>query len=80
MLQPKLKSVEAADPLKLRLVYETGEIKWFDVTPYVSGPWFGQLRDPRYFHTVRLISGGNGIEWPGGQDIAPHELYESSVP
>ena len=79
MLQPGLKSVEAIDPLRLRLIYETGEIKLFDVTPYASGSWFGELLDPEYFHTVRLLPGGIGIEWANGQDIAPHELYELSV-
>ena len=79
MLQPKLTSVEAVEPLKLRLEYETGEIKLFDAAPYASGPWFGELRDKDYFHTVHLLPGGIGIEWANGQDIAPHELYDLSV-
>lgn len=33
MLQPRLKSVEPMDAYKLRLVYETGEVKIFDVAP-----------------------------------------------
>ena len=32
MLQPKLIKVEPLDSLMLRLYYETGEIKLFDVT------------------------------------------------
>ncbi len=78
MLQPKLVSVSAAGPLRLRLVYETGEEKLFDVSPYARGSWYGELQDPAYFRTVRLIDGGAGIEWAHGQDIAPHELYELS--
>jgi len=80
MLQPRLREVEALDSLKLRLVYETGEVKVFDVAPYISGSWYGELNDSRYFRTVRLLPGGVGIEWSNGQDIAPHELYEMSVP
>lgn len=30
MLQPRLKSVEPMDAYKLRLVYETGEVKIFE--------------------------------------------------
>ncbi|MDR2731389.1 MAG: hypothetical protein LBB81_10905 [Treponema sp.] len=26
-----------------------------------------------------MISGGKGIEWEHGQDIAPHELYDMSI-
>lgn len=79
MLQPRLTKVEAMSNLKLRLFYETGEVKIFDVTPYTTGTWYGQLKDERYFNSVQLLPGGIGIEWPEGQDIAPHELYENSI-
>ena len=80
MLQPKLLKVEPAEPGRLRLFYETGEVKLFDVRPYISGAWYSELKDGAYFRTVRLLPGGGGIEWAHGQDIAPHELYDQSVP
>jgi hypothetical protein len=80
MLQPKLTQVEPLEAMKLRLVYETGEVKLFDVAPYAVGTWFGELKDASYFRTVRILPGGTGIEWGNGQDIAPHELYEYSIP
>ena len=80
MLQPKLVRVEAIFPLTLRLYYETGEVKLFDVTPYATGSRFGELKDEAYCRSVRLLPGGVGIEWNNGQDISPHELYERSVP
>ena len=48
MLQPKLIQVEPVFPMKLRLAYETGEVKLFDVTPYATGPWYGELLDQGY--------------------------------
>jgi len=80
MLQPRLLSVIPADDYTLLLKYETGESKVFDVKPYISGSWFGELRDVGYFRTVQMLPGGTGIEWKGGQDIAPHELYDLSIP
>ena len=80
MFQPRLVNVEPMGHLKLRLTYETGEVKLFDVSPYANGSWFGELKEDAYFRTVRLLPGGTGIEWNNGQDIAPHELYECSVP
>jgi len=80
MLQPKIKNVLAMAPYQLKIWYETGEVKVFDATPYISGDWFGELRDKEYFKSVHVLPGGAGIEWRGGQDIAPHELYENSVP
>ena len=79
MLQPRLLKVEPVKPMKLRLFYESGEVKLFDVAPYATGTWDGQLKDEGYFNAVQLLPGGIGIEWPEGQDIAPHELYENSV-
>ena len=79
MIQPRLVEVSAKDPMLLLLKYETGERKLFDTAPYATGSWFGMLRDPVYFRRVRMLPGGSGIEWPEGQDIAPHELYDLSV-
>lgn len=76
MLQPRLINVEPMDHLKLKLTYEAGEVRLFDVSPYVNGSWFGELKEDAYFRTVRILPDGIGIEWSNGQDIAPHELYE----
>ena len=77
MLTPKLIDVKPLDGYKLLLTFETGEEKIFDVTPYISGDWFGKLKDIKYFNTVHLS--GYTVEWKDGQDIAPHELYECST-
>ncbi len=77
MLQPKVIDVKPLHDYKLLLTFETHERGVFDVTPYISGEWFGKLQDPAYFNTVRLS--GSTVEWIGGQDIAPHELYDHSV-
>lgn len=80
MLQPELVLVRPCGNLRLYLEYTTGEKRLFDVRPYANGSWFGELADPLYFKQVRLLPNGVGIEWPHGQDIAPHELYDQSVP
>lgn len=79
MLQPRILSVTPKENYKLQLQYETGETKIFDVSPYIRGSWFGELKEKSYFQSVQLLPGGIGIEWSNGQDIAPHELYENSV-
>ena len=76
MLQPNLVRVLPLEHMRLMLYYQTGEVKRFDVTPYAEGSWYGELKDSSYFQMVRLLPGGTGIEWPHGQDIAPHELYD----
>ena len=77
MLQPKIVEVKPLDNYKLFLVFDTNEEKIFDVTPYILGEWYEKLLDIQYFNTVHVS--GNTVEWEGGQDIAPHELYELAV-
>ena len=79
MLQPKIKKINVVEPYSLQIEYENGEIRLFDVTPYISGSWYGELKDKAYFKTVRILENGYGIEWADGQDISPHELYEFSI-
>lgn len=77
MNYPKVIDVKPIENYNVVVTFETGEIKTFDVNPYIKGNWFGELKDLKVFNTVRPC--GNTIEWVNGQDIAPHELYELSV-
>ena len=77
MNYPAVLNVVPNDDYSVVVTFETGEIKKFNVKPYLSGEWFGQLSNTDVFNTVRPC--GNTIEWEDGQDIAPHELYELSV-
>ncbi|MBR3015857.1 MAG: DUF2442 domain-containing protein [Clostridia bacterium] len=62
----------------LRVVFDNGEARIFDVKPLIRGSWMGELADKAYFKTVRI--GGLSVEWPHEQDICPDQLYERSVP
>ena len=77
MLRPTAVSVTAADDYKLRINFDNGEQKIFDVKPYIKGEWYGQLNDVDYFRKVTV--NGYSLEWPNGQDICPDDLYYSSI-
>ncbi|WP_308698359.1 DUF2442 domain-containing protein [uncultured Thomasclavelia sp.] len=76
MKYPKVLKVKPDDDYKLIITFDSGEIKEFDVKPYIKGEWFGKLSNRVVFSTVKPC--GNTVEWCDGQDIAPHELYELS--
>ena len=78
MLQPKVLDVKTLADYRVLIIFDSGEKKAFNVTPYICGDWFGKLRDKNFFNTVRAV--GRTIQWAGGQDIAPHELYDYSEP
>ena len=70
--------VTVKENYKLLIRFDNSEIRIFDVLPYISGSFYGKLASPQYFNSVHIS--GNTVEWADGQDIAPHELREMSVP
>ena len=71
-------SVVPLEDYQLRVRFDNGEVRIFDVKPLIRGSWMGELADKVYFKTVRI--GGLSVEWPHEQDICPDQLYENSIP
>jgi hypothetical protein len=78
MLRPRAVQVTPITDYQLLVRFDTGETRRFDVKPYITGGWFGKLRDTDVFNTARI--GEYTVEWPDGQDVAPHCLYDDSIP
>ena len=78
MLRPTAVGVKAEENYILRIVFDNGETKLFDVKPYIRGEWYGKLADKAYFQSVR--TDGFTVVWPEGQDLCPDELYNNSEP
>ena len=63
---------------RLKLTFETGEIRIFDVKPYFSSSYFAPMQDQKKFEKVRLFL--DTVAWANGADIAPERLYSDSIP
>jgi hypothetical protein len=63
---------------RLFLRFDNHEERVFDVTSYLDDSFFEPLSNPVVFDTVK--TNGLTIEWMGGIDICPDELYENSKP
>ena len=77
MIRPKAVDVKPMEGYKLFVVFDNGEQKIYDAKPLIRGDWFGQLEDIKVFNTVHVA--GLSVEWAGGQDVCPDDLYYSSV-
>ena len=62
----------------LELVFSTGEVRLFDVSPYLEMGVFRQLKD-NYLFSIAYVA-FNTVCWPGEIDIAPETLYCLSTP
>jgi len=77
-MNPRVVAVRPHADYTLILTFTNGEVRIFDVKPYLSLGIFRELQDPRYFNFVRPFLGS--IQWQNGQDFCPDMLYLESVP
>jgi hypothetical protein len=72
-----IKSVKPIENYNLILTFENGEIRRFDMNPYLNTGIFKELRDVSKFNTVRISF--DTIEWENEADLDPEILYQYSV-
>ena len=77
-MNPRVKSVQPNSDFSVTLEFDNGEIRRFDVTPYLHKGIFEALGDRSEFNSVQPFLGS--IKWRGGQDFCPDTLYLDSVP
>ena len=66
-------SVQCLAGQRLRLRFDDGTERLFDMTPWLDRPPYRALRDPALFNCARVEFGT--VVWPGGIDIDPETLY-----
>ena len=77
-LHPRVKAVQPQTDYTLRLTFTNGEVRLFDVKPYLAKGIFQQLQNLAVFNSVRPFLGS--IQWSNEADLCPDTLYEKSVP
>ncbi len=78
MMNPRVKGVRPSADYTLTLTFANGEVKCFDVKPYLNIGIFQELKDLSVFNSVKPFLGS--VQWENGQDFCPDTLYEESVP
>ncbi len=76
----KVKSVEPLHDLMLRIKFENGIIKLYDVKPLIERMEdFKPLENDVLFNSVRTDLGGYGISWNDFIDLECTELWDNGV-
>src|SRR5574341_167339 len=76
-MNPRVKDVKPNPDYTLTITFANGEIKSFDVKPYLNIGIFRELQDKSLFNSVTPFLGS--IQWKNGQDFCPDTLYLESV-
>jgi hypothetical protein len=69
---PKLQSVDALEPYRLRTTWSTGEVLDVDVSNVLRGPVFTEIRQPEVF--AKVHTDGFSIEW-FDTELGPDNVY-----
>jgi len=69
--------VKPINNFNLILTFENGEVRQFDMNPYLNQGIFKELKDIAKFNTVRLSF--DTIEWDNEADLDPEFLYNYSI-
>jgi hypothetical protein len=71
-----IKQVKPLENYKLLLIFENGEQRQFDMSPYLNLGLFQDLKDEKMFRTVK--PNFDTIAWDNEADIDPEILYKES--
>ena len=75
---PRVRAVRALDDYELEIAFENGEVRRFDVKPYLDRGVFVRLREPEAFRDVSAVAGS--IQWGNGLDLSYDTVYIEGRP
>ena len=72
-MNPRVKAVRYESPYKLNVTFLNGEVREFDMAPYLQYPVFENLQDESYCQKVSVNNGT--VVWDDEIDFDPDTLY-----
>lgn len=75
-MERELIRVKAGSDYTLILTFDNGEVKVFDMKPYLNLGIFKELKDLKLFNSVRKSF--DSVEWSNEADMDPEILYYES--
>ena len=73
------KEVIYLDKYNLLITFNNDEQRIFNGQQFFDDPWFAPLKDVSLYRQAIIVY-ETTIEWPGGIDICPDDLYIFSTP
>ena len=76
-MTPDVIKVQAYPDYAIRAEFETGEVRYFDMRPYLDYPAFAPLKEPGFFMRAHVLNGT--VTWSEEIDLSPDTLYLRGV-
>ena len=75
-MNPRVTNVKPEQNFTLKITFNNGEIKTFDVKPFLQIGMFKELQDLSLFNSVKPFLGS--VQWANGIDLCSDTLYLDS--
>jgi hypothetical protein len=75
-MNPRIENVACEGKNNLILTFKNGEVKIFDVRPYLKYPVYKELQDEAFFKKAKVFNGT--VCWDDAIDFDPDTLYLES--
>jgi hypothetical protein len=75
-MNPRVANVKTEQNFTLLITFNNGEVKKFDVKPYLGIGIFKELKNLSLFNSVKPFLGS--IQWANGVDLCPDTIYLES--
>lgn len=76
-MNPRVKTVKPIINFQLLIGFENGEIRIFDVNPYLDKGIFKELKSVEVFNSATVVDGT--VQWSNKADLCPDTLYVDGV-
>jgi len=77
-ITPDILEVKALEDYLLYIVFDTNEIKIYDMKNLINTiDFYKKLKDKDYFKQVKPM--GETVVWNNGEDVCPENLYKDSI-
>lgn len=76
-MNPRAKNILYKSPYNFIVTFTNGEVKKFDLHPYLNYPVYEDLKDESYCSNARVDNGT--VVWDDEVDIDPDRLYLEST-
>ena len=78
-MNPRPVAVSVLSGMNLEITFQNGEVRIFNVEPYLQDiPALQRLRDRQYFRNAHIAH--HTVAWSDDEDICPDTLYLTSQP
>ena len=77
-MNPYVTRVRPLTGFRIEVEFGNGELRVFDMEPYLDRGVFRRLRELSVFRGARVVAGS--VEWPGEIDLSHDTLYLESQP